>query len=136
MVFSDNRSTIGPTKEKKEEAMSEPVKQDRLADIIHSRVFQLLLDVVLNRRQGESWVSQRNAIRGLLFNQEDEYRSQVEVLVKALIILVAVNLLIAFVFPIAVSLAIVLISIYPITSVFKQLNDLVWVKSHLEDSLI
>ena len=90
----------------------------------------------MNRRQGESWVGQRNAIRGLLFSQEDEYRSQVEVLLKALLIMIAVNLLIAFVFPVAVSLAVVLISIYPTMSVFKQLNDLVWVKSHLEDSLV
>ena len=50
--------------------------------------------------------------------------------------MIAVNLLIAFVFPVAVSLAVVLISIYPTMSVFKQLNDLVWVKSHLEDSLV
>ena len=57
-------------------------------------------------------------------------------MVKALFILVAVNLTISFIFPVAVGLAVILVSIFPAISVFKQLNDLVWVKSHLEDSLL
>ena len=55
---------------------------------------------------------------------------------KALLGLVAVILIIALVFPVTVGLAVILIGALPIVNIFMQLYDLIWVKSHLEDSLV
>ena len=67
-------------------------------------------------------------MRGILLSQEDEYNKQTEVLIKALMVIILVNLTIAILLPIAVALLTILLSIYPTMSLFTQLRDLFWVK--------
>lgn len=141
-TFKDSRKSGGETNDtqkKKSVNLGETkYRTNWVDDFACSESFEILLDVVLNRKQGFLWRYSNQVVLELLTQDDSKvhYHRMIGTFLKALLVICICNIFAIFVLPSMLSSSILLLSAYTLRQPCLSVYTILRFKTSLRDSII